>query len=309
MKTLEFAIHNTVLKITSRVKIANRLATFQSILHTLHMVSNFFGTIYQIFSVYPSAEAFVILGNYLRIIMRNRWPFIRPYGERIITYEVEFPNRPYFFGTLTEIFFRRIYRLPAKDPKTIIDAGANIGLATLYFKWRCPNSSVLCFEPNPEVLEYLKKNISHNHLSQVKIFPFALGKRSGETELYTNPLAKGWTSATTIAPKNVEQSIKVPMRRLSDFIDSPVDFLKLDVEGAEGEVLTDLDETGKLQLVRDMVIEYHQDSQKQGYALGKLLSLLEKNNFLYLCFPLFSDVQYDFPKDQSRYMLYAHRFI
>ena len=222
-------------------------------------------------------------------------------------YAVEFPDRPMFFGMLTEIYFRRFYKLPDTDIRTIIDVGANIGLATLYFKWLHPRASVLCFEPNPEVLGFLEKNISRNKLANVKVFPVALGKLNGEQELFTSAEVKGSTSASTIPPINKERSFRVPVRRLSDFIEKPVDFIKIDVEGAEGQILEDLEETGKLTLIRDMIIEYHMHDQNRGYSMARLLALLEKNSFEYLCFPLFSDINWKPPKRMRQYLIYASR--
>jgi len=273
------------------------------------MISIFFRTIHQIFSVYPRSEAFLLLRDYLRIIVRNRLPFIKKDEERILSYIACFPDRPQFFGMLSEIFFRGFYKLPNEKINSIIDGGANIGLAALYLKWRHPDASVLCFEPNPEALGFLQKNISRNNLSDVKIFPFALGKENGEAELFTSARVKGSTSATTVPPKEIERSFRAPMRRLSDFIESPVDLLKLDVEGAEGQVLEDLEAAGKLPLIRFIVMEYHMYDQTTGYPMGRLLSLLERNNFQCLCFPLFSDINFESPKGLRQYMIYARKHI
>ena len=267
----------------------------------------FFDTIYRIFSVYPLPEALLVARNYLRIIVRNRWPFVSPYRERVLFYTVEFPYRPHFFGMVSEIFFRRLYRLPDKKIKTIIDGGANIGLATLYFKWRHPEARVLCFEPNPEACAFLEKNISGNHLSGVKIFPYALGKTNGQAQLFTSSRIKGSSSASTIPPRDMERDFTVPMRRLSEFVDSTVDLLKLDVEGAEGDILADLEASGKLPFVRNIILEYHQYEPAQGILMGNLFSLLDRNGFQYLCFPLFAHVNFETPRGLRQYMIYAHK--
>ena len=270
----------------------------------------FFKTFYKIFSVYPLPEALLILGNYLRIIVRNRLPFVKQGEERILSYIVGFPHRPQFFGMLSEIFFHCLYRLPNREIYTITDAGANIGWSTLYFKWRYPEASILCFEPNPEVIGFLKKNIARNNLMSVKIFPFALGKKNDEAELFTDPLIKGSSSATTVPPEKMGQEIHshhVPMHRLSNFIDSPVDLLKLDVEGAEADILEDLEETRKLSLISDMIIEYHMYDRIKRHSMGDFLSILERNGFKYSCYPQFSEMNDSSSKGMYRYMVHAYR--
>jgi hypothetical protein len=69
--------------------------------------------------------------------------------------------------------------------------------------------------------------------------------------------------------------------RLSEFVREEVDFLKMDIEGAEAEVLEELAEADKLRLVREMVIEYHHHIDPGEDHLGATLRLLEQNGFGY----------------------------
>ena len=66
--------------------------------------------------------------------------------------------------------------------------------------------------------------------------------------------------------------------RLKDLLDKPVDFLKIDIEGAEFEVMCDLDE--KLSFVKNLFLEYH-GSFEQTSQLTKLFTILSKNGFSY----------------------------
>ncbi|MDP3795299.1 MAG: FkbM family methyltransferase [bacterium] len=273
----------------------------------LRLVEN----VHRIFSVYGARDGFSIAADYLRIVARNRLAHGNKGEERIASYRVSFPHRAQFFGMASEIFFRRLYREPNKRPLTIIDAGANIGLSTLYFKWRCPEATVLCFEPNPEVVPFLKENIARNNLSRVTVFPFALGKATGDAVLFTDASMAGSSSATTVTPLRSDESRqtswKIPVRRLSGFIDTPIDLLKLDVEGAEGEVLEDLEQAGKLPLIRAMAVEYHLYDRRKEYPMGAFLSILDRNGLRYRCQPLFTDLARDPRKGVRTYMVYAER--
>ncbi len=80
-------------------------------------------------------------------------------------------------------------------------------------------------------------------------------------------------------PANESRAVEVACRRLGDCITEPVDFLKLDIEGAETRVLRDLG--NRLGLVRRGYIEYHYGPIHDDNALGELLSILEKAGFQY----------------------------
>lgn len=73
----------------------------------------------------------------------------------------------------------------------------------------------------------------------------------------------------------------VPATRLSEHVDERVDFLKLDVEGAEQVVIRELDEAGKLERVRRMAIECHHHLDPDEDALSQILATLERRGFGY----------------------------
>jgi hypothetical protein len=75
--------------------------------------------------------------------------------------------------------------------------------------------------------------------------------------------------------------VRLKAVRLSDFIDREVDLLKLDVEGAERFVLTDLDATGKLRSIKNIVMEYHHHLGPNNDDFSETLRLLEQNGFGY----------------------------
>lgn len=269
----------------------------------------FLKTIYAIFSAYDFPESLALFAEYIRIVVRNRMPFIACDKERIFSYTFEFPDRPQFFGVLSEIFFRRLYALHAGTITTIIDAGANIGISAVYFKWQYPHARITCFEPNPEAFAFLQKNIAQNNLHDIRALPYALGSQKGDIALFRDHSVKASTNTSTMQPpgysKKKSPVLSVPLRRLSDFIDAPVDLLKMDIEGAEGDVLHDLEETKKISLVRMMILEYHLYEGRAEYPMGQFLSILDRNGFRYICMPLFPNIEKKSPKGLRAYMIYA----
>ena len=77
--------------------------------------------------------------------------------------------------------------------------------------------------------------------------------------------------------ENPKNSYKIETIGLDELIDGEVDFLKMDIEGAETDVLCD---SKKLDKVKQMFIEYHSFADEK-QKLGDLLLCLSKNNFRY----------------------------
>ena len=76
----------------------------------------------------------------------------------------------------------------------------------------------------------------------------------------------------------VWQTFEVPCVRLSDYLDEPVDFMKMNIEGAEYEVLAECEP--RIGQIREMNIEYHR-LPGVPCTLHKILDLLDRNGFIY----------------------------
>lgn len=153
-------------------------------------------------------------------------------------------------------------------------------MASLYFKWLYPKSRVQAFEPDPATFQLLQRNITQNKLN-VEAHNCALWDQDGEVDFFIDSNNPGTLLMSTDTSRLRGEAIKVPARRLSHFIDGTVDFLKLDVEGAEHRILNDLVQTGKISAVRQMVIEYHHRIGQHKSCLAEFLFKLEQAGFEY----------------------------
>ena len=179
-----------------------------------------------------------------------------------------------------DIFQRQVYFFEASNSEPFIfDCGGHIGLAVLYFKRLYPRARILTFEPNPETFALLQRNIAQNNLRGVEAFNLALtGDEGDDAILYVGEnFLKAWDSTDTIEPDlwvNMHEYRGIPVRstRLSSYVNGRVDFVKLDIEGAELAVLEEL--TGKLAAVGAITLEYHQNPTN--LAEGKLQKVVEK---------------------------------
>ena len=243
----------------------------------------FYSNIKKIFSSYDPQRAWALFWNYIKIIILNRLPKIKNSNfVNFLGFRIEFPYRPAFFGLITEIFFQPFYNLkPSVEKLKIFDCGSNIGIRTLYFKWLYPNASFTCFEPNPTVLKYLEENITSNHIENVEIHSVALGAQEGMITLYRGDGVRGSGSSSVIQSGTLknENSVSVPVKKLSDYIEGVVDIVKLDVEGVEGDILEDLSKSGKLKNIRSFIIEYHFDGSTLKYPLSHIEDILTQDGF------------------------------
>jgi FkbM family methyltransferase len=145
-------------------------------------------------------------------------------------------------------FYERIeldvFERLATISKTVVDVGANIGLYSCIAAHRMPSGGrVVAFEPVPENLRYLKRNLEGNErTAQVVVEELAVGQTSGEIQIY---LAAGSIGTHSPSAKNAfgsTTSITVPEVSLDDYAQQKlgarsIDLLKVDVEGYEGAVL------------------------------------------------------------------------
>lgn len=161
-----------------------------------------------------------------------------------------------------EVFEEEEYHfIASNDTPLIFDCGSYIGLSILYHKLWYPDARIVAFEPDPDNLEVLKTNITANDLSNVTVVPKAVAGEQGTACLYREMHGDiPATCANTLLPRLwgdslPQQRISVETVKLSDYVTGPVDFLKLDVEGLEEEVLEELG--AKLHLVREIALEYH----------------------------------------------------
>jgi FkbM family methyltransferase len=174
---------------------------------------------------------------------------------------------------LKEIFVDEIYKQRLPERPYIIDCGANIGLSVIYMKRLYPDAEIVAFEPDKKNFELLEMNIKEFGFKQVELRNEAVWIENS----MLNFSGKGSTeSKLSIDYKS--GSVLVKTVRLKDLIQKKTDFLKIDIEGAEFDVLNDL--KGKLHLVENLFLEYH-GNFNQNLELNEILSILLNSGFEY----------------------------
>ncbi|MBF0233897.1 MAG: FkbM family methyltransferase [Desulfamplus sp.] len=197
-------------------------------------------------------------------------------SQRFVEHEIMFfdtkirvPDSASFLFLVKEIFYRQIYRFQiSKYNPYIIDCGSNIGLSILYFKHLYPESEIIGFEPDDNIFKYLQHNINAHKFKQVSLIAKALWSSECELEFFPEGADGGRLGSATIN----NFSHKVQTTTLSPYLaEREVDFLKIDIEGAEHEVLSECQDY--LKNVKRIYIEYHSlDTSEQ--KLSDVLSIL-----------------------------------
>ena len=182
-----------------------------------------------------------------------------------------------------EIFLNEEYNFDsATHSPVILDCGANIGMSVLYFKWKYPDSRIVAFEPNPNSFDLLKKNVVENNLKDVEIYNLGLFDAETIIPFYINNNLS--TLVGSIIPeRGGNKKLEVPAKKLSQFIKElgEVDLVKMDVEGAEVNILNDLVESGCLGDVKEYIIEYHHNLGSTNSKLSSFLLIFEDFGYCY----------------------------
>jgi FkbM family methyltransferase len=159
----------------------------------------------------------------------------------------------------------------------ILDCGANIGLASIYFKSRYPHAKLTAFEADPRLASMCRGNLAANNgTEQVEIKEAAVWTADGTVEFVCEGTDSG---AIASLDEPIQGPLaQVPSVRLRDWLDRPVDLLKLDVEGAELPVLEDCRD--RLCNVRAMFVEIHESNPCRRQT-GSLFDLLSAAGFVF----------------------------
>lgn len=173
-----------------------------------------------------------------------------------------------------EVFVDEVYDPPVKlpSPKRILDIGAHVGLATLYFARRYPTARIDSYEANPVAGSLLEKNISR--LPNASAHCFAVGAEDGEGELFVENIGGAPTDASIVSrdPRKRGTSVPVEIRDIRHLANETIDLLKLDIEGAEYDCLEAL--APDPANIRCLVVEFH-DYQRGIEKINKSLNMLQ----------------------------------
>jgi FkbM family methyltransferase len=166
-----------------------------------------------------------------------------------------------------EIIERHKYCVTTEyEPKYIIDAGANIGMAAIYFANKYKDARIIAIEPESANYELLKKNTEN--YANITVIKAALWKTTGEIFLFDTGLGNdgfmtGENSMDTKTPiKTIKQTIETTTidEILDEFHINSIDILKIDIEGSEKEIFESCENW--IHNTNSIIIELHERMKK-----------------------------------------------
>lgn len=199
---------------------------------------------------------------------------------------VNFNNQKFRFETrdeadesvLNEIYKYQEYRSGEKfirSAKVIIDAGAHAGFFAVYCRALNSRAEIYCLEPVEENVKQIQKHLELNKVENVLVAEMALSNKTGKTNIYLSSDSHNHS----LIPNNSTGIREVKTVSLNDFCQQndikEIDFLKMDIEGAEEFVIADIKNWPK---VRSVMFEYH------GQTKG-LVKNLNENKYKTQVFP------------------------
>jgi FkbM family methyltransferase len=176
-------------------------------------------------------------------------------------------------GITTMVVFGKLEYGRIEPGSTVIDIGANIGVFAV-FSVRSGAKKVFCYEPNPEAFSVLRKNIDLNGFCEaVCAENLAVTARSNET-IYIPRESSPYNQATK-NPVNASDSVSIKTISLEQIVEdnglSKIDYLKLDCEGAEYEILMTCP-SDVLARVRRIRMELHYSADHSPEELIKFMA-------------------------------------
>jgi FkbM family methyltransferase len=226
----------------------------------------------------------LMMGPWLRKVSGIRAPFRLAFGAWWIPRQ-DHVSRPLKDGKFetSEVAFASGFLKPGM---TVLDIGAHHGLYTLLASRRVGRTGkVIAFEPSPRERKALRLHLRINSCTNVTVQPLALGDENAEGTLH---VVESWAAGcNSLRPPDVPAQtspVQVEVARLDDWLANhqieKVDFIKLDVEGAELAVLL-----GATKLLerrpRPVILAEVQDIRAAAwhYAAREIVTMLEDRDY------------------------------
>lgn len=195
----------------------------------------------------------------------------KPIRLSLMGFKLKVPDALSFIWQYKEIFVDESYKFNANNEDLIIvDCGSNIGLSALYYHQQYPKAKVYCIEADPKIAEILTKNLHENNCRAEVIAKAAWIHNNG-----VSFSSEGSDSGSVGTGEN-----NIPSIDLNEFLKNfdKIDFLKMDIEGAENTVIPHCAES--LKKVDTLFLEYH-GNYAEDQHLDQLLNILKNSGFHY----------------------------
>ncbi|WP_338793307.1 FkbM family methyltransferase [Bernardetia sp. MNP-M8] len=175
----------------------------------------------------------------------------------------------------------RLIQSQVKEENICLDIGANIGIQSLRMAQKTTHrGKVIAFEPVNHLRERLEKNVALNRATQIEVLPYALSDFSGSSTMNINPEDENQGTASLSENGNTEIQVRRGDDLLKEMKIERLDFIKIDVEGFEYQVLVGLKESIN-RFRPSIVFEYdnHYAKERGGKSYADFYQFFEELNY------------------------------
>lgn len=213
------------------------------------------------------------------------WSKIAPFGKNVrltLTNGTKFIVRARTMdrSVVKEVWLQNIYDqygISVEENDTVLDIGGHIGVFNVYAAQKAPKGKVYSFEPFSENFERLKMHASINHLKNVKLINKGVAATSGKQTLNLSPDNNTGGHSMFLKTES-DKKVEIETISLEDFYREEgiekVDFLKLDCEGAEYDIIQHNEE--KIKAIERIILECHPHGDK---TVDQMIATLERLGF------------------------------
>jgi FkbM family methyltransferase len=214
-------------------------------------------------------------------LMRLKWHHAFKKNEEQVTVSVGganilLPNHSSSQYILTEIFVTEVYEMKRtlQHPISILDLGANVGLSSLFFLERYAVKEIVCLEPDADNFKRLQHNLQDKKI-KLHLHNAAVGLQT--TTEYSisagnDPVRKKMIKSA--------QGVAMPFIGFDSLLQQNFDLIKIDIEGAEWELIERLNETRQITKASYWMMELH-DVKAHQETLNQLMKLCDEEHYKY----------------------------
>lgn len=205
----------------------------------------------------------------------SKLPRYKPAVTKLKGHTFKIVDATSYLAGVQEVFEEENYRFESTtDSPYIVDVGSNIGLSIVYFKTLYPKAQILGFEPDPDIFSALEANVKSFGYENVSVFQEAVWvDRKG---ISFQP--EGGFSGRIALRSDKGKKLRIKSRAIREILSRQIDFLKMDVEGAETQLIRSAGE--RLRNAKNIFIEYHSPAAEK-QTLDVILKILSAQGFRY----------------------------
>lgn len=197
---------------------------------------------------------------------------------KVMGFKVRYTDAKSLMGMYNEIVYQDHYEFLSKtNNPTIIDCGANIGISALYFYKLFPEANIIAVEADPDVAKICKDNLSQNNYNG-EVISKAVWSNSNEQLSFGK---EGSDAGSLFSKENCMMVDTIDIRELLAQHEH-IDLLKIDIEGAETEVIKRCKDS--LSNVERVFVEFH-SFQGSPQGLEDILKTIADQGFRYIVMP------------------------